>query len=224
MLKIFTPILEPFYHQGAREAAVQIGAKIKPRKSGDNPLSPAARLQAKLHTGRHGGALLALRVKEQVPNMFGFDVANPRVVEYIRSQIFFFIDSTNQTSAELLRTALEESRIAGETPVELYRRVQKIFGNPYRSFMIGVTESSRSLHAGELVLARESGVVSGKTWLASGDACDRCLALDGITKRLDEPFAVNGIGPYAVCMHPGLHPVCHCSQTLEIGEPERILP
>jgi hypothetical protein len=74
------------------------------------------------------------------------------------------------------------------------------------------------LRGGQLMAAMDSGVATGKTWLASGDACEQCLELDGVTKDLDEPFIVlPGGGPYARVMHPPLHPSCLCDMTMEVG-------
>lgn len=78
---------------------------------------------------------------------------------------------------------------------------------------------SRAYHAGQELAAKQSGVVAGKRWLASSDACERCLALDGKVVALGEPFIVlpEG-GPYATVMYPPLHPKCQCSWTEVLNE------
>lgn len=71
--------------------------------------------------------------------------------------------------------------------------------------------SSRAVHAGDLMLLKDAGVQT-KRWLASSDACDRCQELNGVEVGIDEPFAVvSGRGPYSVVLHPPLHPSCMCS-------------
>lgn len=41
--------------------------------------------------------------------------------------------------------------------------------------------------------------------------CERCLALEGKTVRLNEPFVVTGSGPYSRVLCPPLHPNCFCT-------------
>jgi hypothetical protein len=145
-----------------------------------------------------------------------FDVFNPRVLEAIRQAVFQFADSTNRTSTvalakigSALREALATGLEQGESLAFITARVQEIFDDPNRALMIAATESSRAVHAGQLIAARESGVVAGKRWLASADACDLCLPLDGKEVPLDEDFAVDARGgPYARIPHPPRHPHC----------------
>ncbi len=149
----------------------------------------------------------------------GFAVFNSRVVEFIRTWTFAFCDSTNETSqhsvnvaVHKLRQELAEGLSRGETAQNLTRRVAKIFQDPQRAHAIAATETARAQHGGQLLAAKESGVVRGLRWLASSDACSRCLALDGKEVPLGEPFAVDpGGGPYAVVTHPPRHPLCQCS-------------
>lgn len=153
----------------------------------------------------------------------GFDVYNPRVSEAIERAVFQFCEATLRTAimeAEeayaALRPQLKEGHEGGETYRELSRRVQGIFDDPKRAGRIAITESSRAVHAGQMELARETGIVGGKRWLASGDACDLCLKLAAMgTIDLDAPFHVHSTGAaaYRVVMHPPLHPNCFCTTT-----------
>ena len=62
-----------------------------------------------------------------------------------------------------------------------------------------------------MMAAQEAGV-ERHTWLASSDACEKCLELDGKTVAIGEPFYVDPKGgPYAVCLHPPRHVHCFCS-------------
>ncbi len=149
----------------------------------------------------------------------GFAVFDSRVVEFIRTWTYAFCDSTNETSqhgvneaVHKLRQELAEGLSRGETQMNLTRRVAKIFQDPARAHTIAATETARAQHGGQLLAAKESGVVRGLRWLASSDACSRCLALDGKEVPLGEPFTVDpGGGPYAVITHPPRHPFCQCS-------------
>ncbi len=152
----------------------------------------------------------------------GFAVFNNRVVEFIRTWTYAFCDSTNETSQHsvseavvLLRQELAEGLSRGETAQNLTRRVAKIFHDPARAHAIAQTEVSRAQHGGQFLAAKESGVVRGKRWEASADACKLCQQMaDRGEVPLDEPFAVlPGRGVYSVVMHPPIHPGDMCSMT-----------
>lgn len=135
--------------------------------------------------------------------------------------VLSFCKETNDTAKGSLSAALaklrEEMKVglrAGEAHAVLAKRVQAIFADPLRAWRIAVTESSRALHLGGLMAARDSGVVDRKRWLASYDACKACLALNGKTVKLDEPFIIlPKPPPYNVIMVPPLHPHDMCSWT-----------
>ncbi len=149
----------------------------------------------------------------------GFQVFDSRVVEFIRHAVYLFCDATNATSESDVATSVAKLReelaaglSRGETAQRLAGRVGKIFRDPQRAFTIAQTEVSRAQHGGELLAAKESGVARGKRWLASSDACPKCLALDGVEKGLDEPFVIlPGHAAYSIVQHPPLHPLCQCA-------------
>jgi hypothetical protein len=156
----------------------------------------------------------------------GFDVYNPLVTEAVQRAVFDFCETTLRTAfldAEqaylALKVDLREGLEGGETNRELARRVQSIFGDQSRAARIAVTEASRAVHAGGQQLARETGIVSGKKWLASGDACPACLEMAAMgTVPLDEPYTTRRTGSpaYRVVMAPPLHPHCMCTETHEL--------
>jgi hypothetical protein len=174
-----------------------------------------------------------------------WDVHDPHLHDQISKAAFQFCDETNRTTDLELIEALETLRqefieglvTEGDSIAELTKRVQGVFKglSTWRAEMIGRTEASRAVHAASLESARQSGVVQGKKWLASGDCCERCAAVASMFAAgtaLDHPFEVNGTpGPYALTRHPPLHPHCMCSITYvltdwyqkileEVGPPE----
>lgn len=152
---------------------------------------------------------------------FVFDLFNPRIKTAVDDAVFQFCEATNATSIGMIEDALAALRRSlknglerGEATLNLNARVYRIFNDPYRAARIGQTETSRAVHTGQLMAAKESGVIKGKRWIASPDACPECLALNGKEVRLDMPFIVlpKG-GPYAVVMIPPLHPHCLLGET-----------
>jgi hypothetical protein len=177
-----------------------------------------------IHRGFPFGLSYWLRVlkarRKSSALQLSFDLFNPRIQEAVEALTLTFCEETLATAAgeleeslqklwELLREGLER----GEAYTWIAREVRRIFADPVRAYRIAATEGSRALHAGQLLAAKESGVVRGLRWLASSDACPRCLAIDGKEVPLGKPFLVEGSGPYAVVKHPPLHPNCFCTVT-----------
>ena len=155
-----------------------------------------------------------------------YDIYNPEVVNFINQYSYQFAVSTLQTTKLKLSTAynrlqqsLSQGVEQGQSLQQTTAEVMRIFRDPQRAMTIAATETARAYNYGQAVAAKQSGVVSGKRWLASGDACQRCLELDGKIVSLDEPFVVlPGGGPYAVVMFPPLHPRCFCAWTEELND------
>lgn len=154
---------------------------------------------------------------------FDFDLFNPRVLRAVDALTMAFCQDTFQTAQVAVRDAQESTRqllrdgLPRGTAVELLaRQVRTIFADPKRAFTIAATEGSRAIHGGQMAAAQEAGV-ERHSWLASADACEHCLKLDGKTVKIGEPFWVNPKGgPYAVVLYPPLHPHCFCTTTEEI--------
>ena len=144
------------------------------------------------------------------------------VEELARSYLYDFAASTLATSKYSVLEAYQKTQeimghglASGDALTQTTQALAQVFQDPHRASMIAASESSRLYHGGQLITAEESGQVHGKTWLASSDACEECLALNGKSVPLDEPF-VDRPGRYGRVMHPPLHPFCMCSLTYEL--------
>lgn len=147
-----------------------------------------------------------------------FHVVERNIPEAAQKLSLKFAESTNATTSMQLDEALSKLRdeisaglTEGDTRVELTKRVEEVFdqADSSRAETIARTEGSRAAHEGELMGAKESGVVSGKYWMASADACDICLELAAKgTIPLDENFTETDYGPVS---GPPCHPNDQCS-------------
>ncbi len=193
----------------------------------DRDHQPAVRTKAgPVHRQPEYGGGAATQVVKSLHDMRSrFDIFNPRVVDAVNVATFTFCRETMETARGDLRTALSDLRKLlrggmqrGEALRLLAKRVHEIFADPARAFRIAVTEASRAQHLGQLMAAKESGVVHKKSWLASPDACDLCLALmEKGPIPLDEPFYIEPKGgPYAIIHAPPAHPHDFCSMNEEI--------
>lgn len=115
---------------------------------------------------------------------------------------------------DIIRQQLAEGLQAGRPANEIADRIEEMGFGPRRAGTIAQTESSRAMHAGQGVAARELGVTDW-TWLASSDACDVCLSIDGKTVKIGEPFYVwpTGNPAYRIVTHPPAHPRCCLAET-----------
>ncbi len=153
-----------------------------------------------------------------------FDTVQPRLKEGVNQATLHFCRETNATTAKditdalaQLRKELTEGLVEGDVKNAMMRRVQKVFENAsnHRAFTIAATEASRGQHNAMMITAEESGVVTGKTWLLSDDACPLCKPLSGKTLPLDGIFVTDGTGVYAEVKTPPRHPYCRCNLLLE---------
>ena len=140
-----------------------------------------------------------------------------------------FAQSTNETTSLQLNEAMSKLRdeltaglVEGDTRQELTQRVAGVFdqATKSRAGTIAKTEASRAQHLGEMISAKETGLVTKKKWLLSADACPVCEAIndahpDGV--ELDGNFGSTNYGPID---SPPAHPNCQCSQTYEVAESE----
>jgi hypothetical protein len=195
------PLLLPLWQAGARRSVRNMQAQIRQR----------ARRKS-----YHSANLPNARTKRL---SFGFDLFNQRIHEALDRAIFDFCESTLdtiqgevETAYDRLREQLREGLEEGEAQRDLTARVMEIFADPDRAHMIAATETQRAVHGGQLLAAKESGIVDRKRWLASSDACPECLKLNGKEVDLDEPFYVDPKGGvYAVVQAPPKHPRCMCA-------------
>lgn len=192
-------------------------------------ITDSRRRLAGMRGGPQAAAMFRWPQRIGIPNVFGqklkqlgvtFDLFDPLVLRAVDKATLEFCEETNETAVGNLKDAVDKLRKLlkagleeGKAVAVLAREVKRIFADPSRAYRIAATESSRALNGGALLNAKESGLKLKKEWLASGDACGRCLDLNGLQKELDEPFLVDGTGPYSRIMHPPLHPHCYCTWT-----------
>jgi hypothetical protein len=158
-------------------------------------------------------------------------VVDPNTKAKIEGAALDFCEATNATTSLKLGTALEKLRDElvrgiveeGESIPELTKRVQSIFdkASKSRAQTIARTETSRAVHSASLESARQSGVVAGKQWLLSSNACEQCQAAAAKTESdaipLDAEFDHHAGNPtYASIVSPPLHPHCRCSVTYQL--------
>ena len=159
-----------------------------------------------------------------------FDVHRPEIAEFVAGWNGKFAKSVTQHTYADLRGTLTAGMDAGENTYQLRQRVSQTMETKtkWEAERIARTESARAVEGGRLEAWRQSGVVKGRKWVASSDACEFCEGLAGMDgmQNLSAPFVeeggiVNGVAggemvaDYGPIMHPPAHPNCACT-TMEI--------
>lgn len=125
-----------------------------------------------------------------------FDAQERLAKAWLDRRVAFWADRVNGETARLLTRELEAGRLAGESIRQLQQRVSDVFGvsDAIRTERIARTEVLSTSNHAALEAYRQSGVVSGKRWLAVHDdrTRDAHLEADGQEVPLDAPFIVGG--------------------------------
>ncbi len=137
----------------------------------------------------------------------GFNVSNPELASFFEDYKLRLATQVTDTTREdiegIIRKASEEGLSVPDT-ARLIREKGEEFSKS-RSETIARTELHRAALSAAEIQARRSGVVTGRTWLATKDARTRSehRVLDGVTVGLDEEFPGG--------LHPATEINCRCS-------------
>jgi HK97 family phage portal protein len=156
-----------------------------------------------------------------------FSVVQPKLSEGVDKATLLFCNETNETTSmelsaalDLLRKELTEGLTQGDVKQAMMERVKSVFDQAenLRAWRIAVTEGSRAQHAAQEITAIESGIVKGKRWILSDEACPECLPLrDKVVPLGDNFTTVEGNPAYSDIPYPPLHPHCRCDM-IEVVE------
>jgi len=178
------------------------------------------------------------RGMQQLGLGLSFDIDSPETQAFVKKHSFKFAQAVNKETNAKLRLHFGQGLEAGETVVELRKRIQeKVFDSEIvksRADMIARTESARAMMAGTEQAWVSSDVVLGKEWNGASDMCEFCQAMNaqfgpgtgGI--GLGKTFVGQGDGvtvgehtlptSYGAIDYPPLHPLCRCDMLPVIKE------
>jgi SPP1 gp7 family putative phage head morphogenesis protein len=176
--------------------------------------------------------------REDLLAMAGFE--DPQATMLSAEQINAEVEKLAETFASQvveitgreLADALKEGLAEGENMEQLFQRVGELWGIKKDSHakLIARTEINSAANAGAVATYQEAGVTRHK-WLASVDACEYCLALDGKSVIIGKSFAPLGSTvkgteggtfhvTYRDVKYPPLHPNDRCTIVPEIEVPK----
>jgi len=163
--------------------------------------------------------------------VFSFDVQNPQIQEYLETQPLKFAAKINDTLDVELRKQLAEGIAVGESHAELAKRIDEKFDewDKGRARIIAKTEETRATQAGHEAAWKQTGVIGGKRWRTTANACEWCAPLNGKIAELGGAYYEQGTVithedrhlklDYETVGLPPLHPGCNCYvEPMLIGE------
>lgn len=152
-----------------------------------------------------------------------FDIDQPAVARFIEQRVQRFAVQVNDTTWNTLKKSLADGFDNGEGVDQLMARIEQIMGDRIRSSSetIARTESLGANSGADIEVYRQSGVVTGRTWISAFALRTREDHADahGQTVGLDEQFDIGGV----MTDGPGLSGVagvdinCLCTTIPEVG-------
>jgi hypothetical protein len=215
--------------RGTPEALVERVREEVTRLRGDMAKEIAAVARPYAAVMADAGARAGLAALPQsipaVADMVEFGQANPLAVRAAENTAIRMANTVAQTTARNVAEHVAEGIRTGETIEEMAEWIADEGFSESRATMIARTESAYAYTEGRIEAWKETGVVQGKQWLLSPDACEFCeaAARDFAEKSvgLDDAFyakdsVLTGTDggqmtlSYSAVQGPPLHPNCRC--------------
>ncbi len=136
-----------------------------------------------------------------------FDLQNPRAMDWLNTNSMSNSKSYSDTMKEQISLVIAESTEGGAGVDEIATNLGQFFSEQgdWRALRLARTETVSAYSAGNLEGYKQSGVVSGKEWLADASACIICAGnADAGTIAIDDDFPSGDPAPVA-------HPNCECA-------------
>lgn len=180
-------------------------------------------------------ALQALPELTEAEDILDAEKANPLAVRAAQNAAARMSVSVSETVAQSISESVARGIDEGKTVQEIADEIAANRGiTPERAQMIARTESAYAYTEGRIEAWKDTGVVVGKRWLLSPDACEFCEAAarqyGEKTVPLDTPFytvgtTLTGVAggrmklTYRNVDGPPLHPNCRCD-TIAVTQQE----
>lgn len=140
-----------------------------------------------------------------------FDARADSVARYLGQRSTDIARLVNGTTADDIRSIIANLEPTGATIDRMADAIRDYFieQSAMRAERVARTEVIGAANFATIEAARQSGIATGKTWLATADEStdEDCAALDGTTVGLEDSFGDVD--------QPPLHPNCRCTVLIE---------
>lgn len=149
------------------------------------------------------------------PLKMRFDVSNPLAVKWAKEHAAELATQISDTTEQAIRDAVAKAVESGDLSAAI-DEIETAVGDDTRAELIARTEIMTAANEGQRQAwdqAAEAGFLSGderRVWIAAGDACPLCDALDGEETDLGGSYSGDGGDG------PPLHPNCRCTEGITL--------
>ena len=158
--------------------------------------------------------LRSLEIKEENEDILVFDPMNEASRRWIDGYVLDLARGIVDTTQERLREEFRQGWNAGESSVQIARRLQSAYDgmSSERALLIARTETAFTANMGKLTAYRAAGVEK-KRWYTALDerVCKICEPMHDEIVGIDKEFS-NGL------QAPPAHPRCRCTIMAELSE------
>lgn len=235
-VKLIADKVRDFNNRQERDVALRLKHIAKAVKKGDLfDMDGEVGVLVDFVTPMLKGLMLEQAVAEYLEQAFpgGFDQAAHGITEIVEVAARRLAKSYNNTTANLLKKALDEGISNGEDLTQLTERVRGVyeFSNAVRAGMVARTEAFYIANKGSLEAYRQSGIVKSMRWYTAEDerVCPFCGPQNGRVIGVQEVFFKKGTVlesegqklelNYRTIDVPPLHVDCRCfirPETIEV--------
>lgn len=155
-----------------------------------------------------------------------FDIRPSYEAQYLANVQGKLVRSVSETVDQNIRDAVRTGLESGQTGPELTQAVAATMRDRSlaQADTIARSEAQRVTHGAREIAWQESGVVTGKEWLLSGNPCPICVAMASKynTAALGQPYVPRGgviettegpfVNDFDDMFGPPAHPNCACSE------------
>ena len=194
LLKVLPKVLASCFAAGGNAGAAMLPKRLKAASL--RTLKPQAAGQPHDVIGPYGIA---------------FNVNSPEAIAWAQQHAAELAKGLSETTRDDIKQAIADA-MAGGGLDEAYDDILAAVGDPDRAELIARSESMMAANEGNrasMTAAVDAGLLPSNVrieWIASPDACDDCLDLDGETRDIDGEYPGDGgDGPI-------LHPRCRCTE------------
>lgn len=178
-------------------------------------------VQTALADGGHAGIEILKSVKQRAagdlrslakPLRMRFDPNNPNAAAWAAEHAGELAKNLSESTTQAIQDAVEASFGEDGNLETAYEDILSAIGDEDRADLIARSESMIAASEGQRQSwdqAVDSGLLTGdekRVWIATSDACDECMNLDGEETDLNGEYSGDGGDG------PPLHPRCRCSE------------
>lgn len=149
---------------------------------------------------------------------------NNKVRDVVNDRIVRMAQGFNEDTIKMLSKTIAEGVNKGESIGQIKKRIETVFNESkgYRAERIARTETLNASNSAAVEAYAQTGYIRKMEWLADGQACEYCRAMNGKVVSITSNFvpfggSITGVdggvfqANYSEIKNPPAHPNCECT-------------